>query len=381
MGSGRAVALLVWSVASMGPVRLSDAASDVLHDPPAALEVRLFADAEDGRLDELSLLEAALIAGGVRQDGQLARYRHQFAAWRNALRDSGKVTGTPYEQARAIFEYMHRDILRGQYQTSCNQLGRTIDQGNFNCLSATILYNCLGAEFGLPLVAVETSGHVLSRLLEDRPFDLETTYPAWFELVNNPERRAAVHPQLYGDGCRWPDTLRRTTAVQLVARIYYNQGVELFHQQQFTAAVAATRASLRLDRGHKPAQGNLLAGLNNAALARCDHGKFEQAARLLDEVRRIDPHYPPLAANDLHLHQRWVIHLCSKGCYREALALLDEGFRRRPDAELFDHGRFAVYRLWTESVLAAGQARQAPAVSTAAGHTLNRPEILRQELD
>jgi len=45
----------------------------------SALEERLFEDAADGQLDEFSLLDAALIAGGLQRPEELKRRRRQLA--------------------------------------------------------------------------------------------------------------------------------------------------------------------------------------------------------------------------------------------------------------------------------------------------------------
>ena len=71
-----------------------------LEGEPCPLEQSLLHDAVDGRLDEHSLLAAALIAGGVQAPDVLARYEDRLAELAGLLRGSGKVTGRPRTQAR-----------------------------------------------------------------------------------------------------------------------------------------------------------------------------------------------------------------------------------------------------------------------------------------
>ena len=44
---------------------------------------------------------------------------------------------------------MHRRVLRGGYQLDGTDLTVVLTQGQFNCVNASVLFNCLAAEFGL----------------------------------------------------------------------------------------------------------------------------------------------------------------------------------------------------------------------------------------
>ena len=81
------------------------------------------------------------------------------------LRDTVPVAGTPQEQAQAIFEFMHRRILIAGYSRNCTDLATTLEHGRFNCVSATVLFNCLAERFDLRVCGLETPGHALSRLI------------------------------------------------------------------------------------------------------------------------------------------------------------------------------------------------------------------------
>ena len=137
------------------------------------LEQNLFVDAADGCWDEHSLLEAALIASGVDRSELLWHYEAQVVGLTAELSRSGQMAATQREQAQAIFEFMHRRILRGGYQLDCTDLRVSLDEGRFNCVSASVLFNCLAGRFGLIAHGLEAPGHAMSRLILDgQPFDV-----------------------------------------------------------------------------------------------------------------------------------------------------------------------------------------------------------------
>ena len=106
---------------------------------------------------------AALVAGGV-DDDCFHRYEQKAAALADELRRSGKVAGTPRQRAEAVFEFLHRRVFYGGYDLAYTDLRRVLDEGRFNCISATVLFNYLAGELGLDCRGLEMPGHAMSRL-------------------------------------------------------------------------------------------------------------------------------------------------------------------------------------------------------------------------
>ena len=130
--------------------------------PSSPLEERLFAEAADGRLDEFSPLTAALVAGGIEDADSPASTGRKRPRWStNCAREP--LDGKPAKQAEAIFEFMHRQILHGGYDLGHTDLRRVLNDGRFNCVSATVLFNYLAGELGLDCRGAATPGHVISR--------------------------------------------------------------------------------------------------------------------------------------------------------------------------------------------------------------------------
>jgi tetratricopeptide (TPR) repeat protein len=349
------------------------------------LESRLLADAADGRLDEHSLLRAALIASGLQDPAALLAYEERVARWDRPLRVAGAQAGKIDPTARVIFEFMHRQILVGGYHQDSTDLLQTIDSGRFNCVSATLLYSCLAERFGLSARGLEYPGHVMSRLLSaGGPLDVESTCPRWFELLDDPQQQQDLLRQAlgtHGDYAAKVARRREVSPVQLVAMIYYNRGVDLLAQLHFPEALAADAKALRLDPANAAAWGNLSATLNNWAISLSSVGLHSQAAEKLNEGLAIDPDYPTFAANYVHVHYQWVEQLCQGGRFEDALTVLQRAAARRPAETYFRAATLDVYRRWARARLAAGHFAEAAAVfDRAAGSCPDRLAVLEAEI-
>jgi len=307
-------------------------------------EDKLLVDAADGKLDHFSLFDAAVIASGVTGAEEVATCRARFREFRDSFTGEMTKKSSSRRRAEKIFRRVHQELLTGQYRASCTELHRTLDDGHYNCVTATILYRCLCADFGIPVKTIAETGHVYALLVSDRPVVIQTTSP---------------------DGFTASDTIdggRRITDVQLVAKIYYNRGVSLLEERRFRDALDLLEIGHRLDQQDAIAWKNILACMNNWALSECDAGRFQRAAELLSRGLDMAPDYRPFLDNELHVYHRWVSRLCADGRFEEASDIVESGYERRPEAPLFDQGRLAVYRAWRDSLLASGRTIEAAAV-------------------
>ena len=341
------------------------------------LEQRLFDQIHDGRFGEFSLLEAALIAGGVDREDELRRYRKRFDDLVESLRRSGKVRGTPRERAQAVFAFLHQAILRGGYNLQASDLRQALDHGRFNCVTASVLLNCLAERFELKAVGLEIPGHAMSRLqLPDETLDIETTCPRWFALIGrsaaansspasgltqaerettaqaelvkkSPVVRQAFQPD-YPHAVADQRALRQVSDVELVATIYYNRGVDLLAEKRFADAAAANAKALRLDPASATAKGNLLATINNWAIDLGTSGEYEKAAELLRLGLATDPGYDAFRSNYVQLFRQWSEHLCRGGRFDDALRLLTQAANEQPGEKFFREAAIEILRRWAE---------------------------------
>ena len=345
-----------------------------------SLETKLLADAADGRLDRFTLLQAALISGGIDQAEQLRTVQERLEVkWRELSLPSISQL-PPKERVRFVLAGVHRLLLTGSYKADCTEPHATVETGDFNCVTATILFMELNRRHGVATTSVAVPGHVYARVKHAPAVDIQTTCREWMDVlegrVASAEAKALLRQMAERD-----QQSRELSDVELLGKVYYNRGVSLLEQQDFSGAVAILHTSLKFDKLDQPARNNLLAAYNNWALALCDQGDYAAAAAKLAEGHKYDPHYAPLLTNDLHVHQKWVLALCDRGRYADALSLLDRGYQRRPEVPLFDGGRFAVCGLWFKSLLETQRLESALAMLDATyqryGHS---EELTRQEV-
>ena len=327
----------------------------------STLEVGLFADATDGSLDNHSLLAAALVASGVDDAEAVAAYENQVAVMADRLRRSGKVSGSPREQVRAIFEFMHRELLYGGYRLDATDMTTVLREGRFNCVSSSVLFCCLCSRFGIAAEGLEIPGHAMTRVkLPDAELRIEATCPQWFSLIDDPRRREElIRKTVGGQAAKAADKpvgFRGVSGVELIATIYYNRGVDLLGRHEFAAAMAANCKAVRLDHSNNTAWGNLLATLNNWAIAAGSNGRFDEAVKLLETGLAVEPDFGAFASNYTHIHHRWVEALCDQGRHEEAIEKLDRAASIRPDEPWFRQASQDVLKHWSQTRAAGGMA-------------------------
>jgi len=335
-GSGLLPALalgLLWLAISLAlPARAATPPSDRFIGRLGPLEQRLLADAADGQLDEFSLLAAALVASGVEQPEALRQYEAVYSSLTEELRHSVGCRGNLRQRAEAVFDFLHRRVLHGGYRVDCTDIRLALDQGLYNCVSATVLFQCLANEAGLPVGGLEGSAHAMTRLrLTEGTVDVETTFPAWF--------RAPQPPQAV-------TSMREISPLEMTAMIYYNRGVDLLMSKRFADALSANAKALRLDASSITARGNLLATINNWAIDLAAAGQYDEAARLLDQGMELDPRYETFAQNYEHVHNQWVDRLCQAGHFASAVDVLTGALRRQPERPYFRRALYDVYSRW-----------------------------------
>ncbi|HTQ39626.1 MAG TPA: tetratricopeptide repeat protein [Pirellulales bacterium] len=288
----------------------SAAAADVLSNPftsplefsPA--ERQLFLDCADGRFHQLSLVDAALVAGGVEDLEAIGRYRQLFFAVRDDVARQEADVKNPLQQVELIHQVLHERLLRGGYNPNATNLAATFQTGVYNCASATLLFVALAAEFNIQAQAIELPGHVRAIVsCGGQRYEIEVTCPVWQEAMrpiggSSDEAVSTASAGALAAG-------REISPCGLVAMIYYNRGIDAFNERGYAEAVAANRKALLLDPDNQLARGNLLAAVNNWALALCDASRFGEAEMLLAEGEQFDPTHAAFVHNALHVRQMW----------------------------------------------------------------------------
>jgi len=391
------------SLAPRGDLRakltMDETSDESVREVADPLESSLLNDVADGQLEEVSFLDAVMIANGIRIPEMADELRQRMETAIESARREVMEIADSRERCVVLHEWMHRHVLVGQYQADCTQIARALRHGDYNCVSATLIFQLLSQACDLTTVAVATPTHVYARLVVSQGrVDVQTTCPDWFRLSSDQRRKYPLASDLrparsyrgHSERSSWqPSDIREISDVQLLAKVYYNRGVRHLDAQRFEAAEREFRTSLLLDADDQSARENLLATLNNWALDLAERQMYAEAAAVLHRGLNECPDYAPFQANDLHIHQKWALVLCRRADYDEALRILESGQSRRPEVPLYRDGPQAVRRLWMKELverrdyagawrIALGRARDAAGVFPGRGDLDSLVDLARQ---
>jgi tetratricopeptide (TPR) repeat protein len=267
----------------------SHAAYDLSTNRHARIERRLRADTADGQLNQHSLVEAALIAGGTEDRAKLDRLNGRFETLADELNRSLDPTLSARERAEAIHAFLHDRVL-GEYRTEASNLSGTLDSGVYNCVSASVLFVALAERCGLTTHAVQLPEHVRCEVMADGiAMPIETT-----------SQNSSANPPGFARKAR-PRVL---TDITLLATLYYNRGVAAFDAGDLETAIDLNAIAVELDPSCRQARDNLLAAINNRVVQLMKSDERTHALRLLDDGLRIAPEYGPFLANRAYLTQK-----------------------------------------------------------------------------
>jgi tetratricopeptide (TPR) repeat protein len=314
-------------------------------EPASPLEAELLEDVANGQLERFSLLEAALIASGVDNTASLDAFSHQFWQISRQRFESRSPTADRSHEARALLDWLHENLLTGDYHPACTEIHRTLQTGAFNCVTSTILFRCLADSHGLTIQVLGQPDHVYCRLSGSPPVIIQTTSPHGVMDPTPPDRL----PVSNNSAKTLPVAERLLSDVQLVGKIYYNRGVLLLEQGSYAAALPHLVRAVQLDTEDLVARGNLIACLNNWAIYQAHSGSFPDALALLAQGKLIEPDYVPFSHNEVYVYYRWAKHLAANQQFAQALQVLNEAHARHPSISLFESSPTSISEIGLDS--------------------------------
>jgi tetratricopeptide (TPR) repeat protein len=306
-------------------------------------EINLFADARDGKLDEWTFDEAALIASGVVDGAKRKAYLKRLDEIEAAARQATKKLRKPFEKGRALLQFLHAGPMSKGYASEQTDVATILDLGTFNCVSSATLFNMIGRRLGLDCRGVEVPQHAFSIVYDGVSHaDVETTTDGGF----NPARDAAAREQFEKlTGFAYipesnRDERREIGDIGLVALTYYNHGVTLSAQKRFHEALLAYFRAMSLDLESDSAVKNALAALANWSLELAEEMRFEEALNVLGTGLDLAPEDATLVNNRKAVWSDWAESLMEAGKNDEAINLLRRAAEQVPD------GRFLERQAW-----------------------------------
>ncbi|MDR3110150.1 MAG: tetratricopeptide repeat protein [Planctomycetaceae bacterium] len=326
------------------------------------MEGEMLADSQDGQWNTFNLFQAALAAEGNRTPVQVKQLESRMEQIVRDMQQKLESSDAADEGADArkltekLFRYLHENVLTAKYDINCTDPATVLETGKYNCVSATLFFNVLAERAGINACALEMPGHALSRVKHQtlagaNSFDLETTYAGWFSLPNEEQRRAATEskiasnsaPQTYtvakpviNDQNSSMKKIRELTPVQFVAIVYYNKGFDYLKAERYADAVNANAKALTLDPQNENAWKNLLAAINNWAIA-CidkDQNRFDLAVELLEYGLQIDETYDMFRTNMRSVFCQWIQSLQKEGRANDAMTVYHFAIERLPNDEV-----------------------------------------------
>ncbi len=297
-------------------------------------ERSLFDDASDGRLDNWSLAEAALLASGIDDAVQRQRYLKQLSrlgvSAKRAIEEN-----TDQALGQQLLRWMHEKPLKSGYYAQQTLLSTTLDKGTYNCVSSAVLYALLGKELGLDVRGVEVPDHAFAKIATvDQDIDVETTT----EHGYNPARsRKAASKFAERTGFAYipvsrSHLRRETSALGLIALIYYNRGVEYSSREEHYTALLYYFRALSLDQEAASAIKNALASISNWGLRLAKSGDFDGGLKVLNVGLSLAPEDRGLKHNKKALWQMRINDARDNGSREKLIAVLREADAAMPNA-------------------------------------------------
>ncbi len=142
-------------------------------------------DIADGYLEEYSKIEAAFILSGVTHPDSLQHYLNWYDQLLAKIKSFSFDFDDPVGSARTVFMYLHSDWLK-TYALESTTLADIVRNKEYNCVSATILYNIICEDFGWSCEAFETPTHVYTIFNNFREnLIVENTSSMGFDIMKN----------------------------------------------------------------------------------------------------------------------------------------------------------------------------------------------------
>lgn len=248
-------------------------------------------------LSDDELIDAFLVASGEYGTTSRGEYAEQIA---RLVADAREMIKSDDSRGRAdeLLRYLHAGPMKAGYSAEQSSLSAVLESSQYNCVSATALYQLVGRRLGLDLRAMEipgglfVDGHALSILhVDGQTIDVETTNAEGFDPGSKPE---------FHGGIAGPkpdrDKAREVEDRTLAALIALNRAGVATQEGRFHEAVEAGLVAMCLAPREAATQ-NLVAALNGWSESLIEAGDPAGAVAVFRYGRRLDPRDEVLSHN------------------------------------------------------------------------------------
>jgi tetratricopeptide (TPR) repeat protein len=347
------------------PLAVGAKPSDGVRFSPTELtpvERAFFTDLDDGTLEQHTLYDAFLIASGLRDAVPFARSRLKFLIIRDlALREISTETA-PYERGKALLFWLHDNVLK-RYVTTATTAEDMLERGEYNCLSASILYTLLAGELGLDVAGVLVKEHAFCLLRDPRgDKDVETTVRYGFDPGQvEIERWRTTIRYIYVPKQEFAQ--REVVGLpSLLASLYANR-LSLTTQPAADSPteLGLYKRSYYFDPRSTFIQTNLRASYNNLTIQALARHDFTAAQDYLAQWRLLEAGEVKLHALGGQYCLEFAQTAAARKDYRGALAIMKQGLVDYPQCDTIRPNIDAFYITWANE---AFQRKEYPAAIT-----------------
>lgn len=374
--SGSALlALVLVGCATAGGQRAEE---PIATQPLTPLEQELVDDAVDRHLDQHDLLDAALIASGATTPAALAALRGRIEPRISEVEAAVRDIADDRLRGQALLDALHRKLLK-HYVATASSLLDVIERGEYNCVTATVLYNLVADRVGLIVKAVVIPSHVYSLLFTGTgATEVETTSVGGFApdrssrayLAFLVERGLHRSQAALGSEVAPPEQETQLAVeidnIALVSLILSNRAAAEFDAGELPRALSLAQRAHRLADPERSLQLRAYEAslINTLALQAADSGDFTRALRLLDAGLADAPPgvRDVLAHNRSYCAARAASALVEHKQHAAAIAILNEGLVKDPGRPELHAMRAAVYSDWGYLLEGQGRYSEAEAV-------------------
>ncbi|MEC9072573.1 MAG: hypothetical protein VX938_09355 [Myxococcota bacterium] len=264
-----------------------------------ALEQMLVEDFRDnGRLDRVTLAQASLVVSGATDMDALRLWQGRYEEIRGLVAERLARDSLPTEeaQARTVFQVLH-DTVFTVYSTTQSSVLTLLEDGSYNCVSGTLLFNSLLEDLSIRTAAVDLPTHTFSVIWVDgKRVEVETTHPMGFEpFRTEAEYQAFLRSRGLRVGVDSSDpVLVKRTATQttvhnrvLLSYVYTNRAAVAADMDHMQEAWRNYRRAAALVPEEAKHVFNRDALLHNLALEYLETGQPTRAMRLLLAASRM----------------------------------------------------------------------------------------------
>lgn len=194
------------------------------------------------------------------------------------------------EAADKLLHFIHSSLLK-KYREGCTRLNETLLTGNYNCVTASVLYFALARSLGLTVYGQETSIHAFcSVLIDGQKIDVETTNPYGFNPGVKKVVEQTENPQkIYGYSQKYYSNRREISDRAMATLTGKNIASDLNDKSDYETAIPLEISRLEFlrltdDSELKTAKNDLDTLTCNYALELSKNGNEEPALSFIDQV-------------------------------------------------------------------------------------------------